>query len=117
MDGSLWYMDTQKPPSIASLCARRQSELRELALTGRYCRVHLASVQFAPGYEPIDIPFSTPWARVGYGRHCHPGIRLVTGSMRVCYTKSPCAKDSERESENINIHLCALGEFDVVLGP
>lgn len=27
-------------------CGRRQSEFRELALTGRYCRVHLASVQF-----------------------------------------------------------------------
>lgn len=45
-------------------CGHRQSEFRELALTGRYCRVHLASVQFGRGYEPIDSPYSTqygPW--------------------------------------------------------
>lgn len=40
--------------------AHRQSEFHELALTGRYCRVHLASVQFRfVGYEPIDFPYCT----------------------------------------------------------
>lgn len=51
----------QKAPAP---CGHRQSEFRELALTGRYCRVHLASVQFGRGYEPIDSPYSTqygPW--------------------------------------------------------
>lgn len=38
---------------------RRQSEFRELALTGRYFSVHLASAQFARGYEHIDSPYST----------------------------------------------------------
>lgn len=54
---------------VASLCVRRPSEFRELALTGRYCRVHLASVQFGRGYEPIDFPYSALYGRWS-GRHC-----------------------------------------------
>lgn len=41
-----------------SLRYDRQSEFHELALTGRYCRVHLASVQFGRGYEAIDLPYT-----------------------------------------------------------
>ena len=48
----------QKAPAS---CEYRQSEFRELALTGRYCRVHLASVQFGRRYEPIDFPYSTQY--------------------------------------------------------
>lgn len=38
--------ERQKSRGATAPCGRRQSEFRELALTGRYCRVHLASVQF-----------------------------------------------------------------------
>lgn len=56
----MWREETES----TAPCGHRQSEFRELALTGRYCRVHLASVQFGRGYEPIDSPYSTqygPW--------------------------------------------------------
>lgn len=39
-------VERQKLRGTPAPCGRRQSEFRELALTGRYCRVHLASVQF-----------------------------------------------------------------------
>lgn len=42
----------------------RQSEFHELALTGRYCHVHLASVQFGRGYEPIDLPYSVVYRSI-----------------------------------------------------
>lgn len=56
----MWREETES----TAPCGHRQSEFRELALTGCYCRVHLASVQFGRGYEPIDSPYSTqhgPW--------------------------------------------------------
>lgn len=67
----------------------RQSEFRELALTGLYCSVHLASAQFGSGYEPIDSLYSTC---CGPASKQHNGIRLVIAACYGPRTKSSTLK-------------------------